>query len=100
MLKETFKDEAMGKTQVCDWFNRFKRGEMAVEDQPRSGRPSTSRSDESVGKVSQAALEDRRRTIDEISEITGVSWSSCQRILMEGVMMKRVAAKLVCSMLT
>jgi hypothetical protein len=58
MPKEAFKDEAMGKTQVCESFNRFKRGEMSVEGQPRSGRPSTSRSDENAGKVRQVVLED------------------------------------------
>ena len=38
---------------------------------------------------------DRRRTIDELEALTGVSWSSCQRILTEEFHMKRVAAKLV-----
>ncbi|GFG29188.1 hypothetical protein Cfor_05006 [Coptotermes formosanus] len=100
MLKEAFKDEAMGKTQVYEWFNPFKRGEMSVEDQLRSGGPSTSRSDENVEKVRQAVLEDRRPAIDEITEITGVSWSTCQRVLTEDLMMKRVAAKFVSRLLT
>jgi hypothetical protein len=64
--------------------------EMSVEDQPRCGRPS-SRTDENVEKV-HAILADRLRTIDEISEITGVS---CQRILTEDLMIERVAAKFV-----
>ena len=38
---------------------------------------------------------DRRRTIDELEEMTGVSWSSGQRILTEELHMKRVAAKFV-----
>lgn len=29
----------MSRTQVFDRFGRFKRGEMSVEDQPRSGCP-------------------------------------------------------------
>ena len=43
---------------------------------------------------------DHRRTIDEISEITGLSWSSCQRILTEDLNMKRVSAKFVPRFLT
>jgi hypothetical protein len=31
----------------------------------------------------------RRRTIDELEGMTGVSWSSCQRILTEELHMKR-----------
>jgi len=38
---------------------------------------------------------DRRRTIDELDSLTGISWSSCQRILTEELHMKRVAAKFV-----
>lgn len=82
----------MSRSQVFEWFGRFKRGEMSVEDHARSGRPSTSRNDENVEKIRQKINEDRRFTIDEISEETGVSWSSCQRILTEDLKMRRVAA--------
>ena len=48
VLKEALQDKATGKTQVYEWFNHFKRGEMYVEDQPHCGQPSTSRTDENV----------------------------------------------------
>jgi len=82
----------MVKTHVYEWFNRFERDEMSVEDQPRCGRASTSRTDENVEKAHHALLADRPRTIDEISEITGVS---CQRILTAHLMIERVVAKFV-----
>ena len=65
---------------------------MSCEDRPRSGRPSTCLNDENLEKVRSAMNADRRRTIDEISEITGLSWSSCQRMLTEDLNMKRVSA--------
>jgi hypothetical protein len=92
VLKEAFKEEAMGKTHVYQWFNHFKRDEMSVEDQPHCGCSSTSRTDKKVGKVHQAVVADHFWTIDEFSEITSVSWSSCQRILTADLMMKRVTA--------
>jgi len=73
---------------------------MSCEHQPRSGRPSTCRNDENLEKVRNAINADRRRTIDEISEITGLSWSSCQRMLTEDLNMKRVSAKFVPRLLT
>ena len=100
MLQKAFKEEALSRTQVFEWFARFKRGEMIVEDHPHSGRPSTSRSDEHVKKIRQKIKEDRRYTIDEISEALGVSWSSCQRILTVDLNMRRVAAKFVSRLLT
>jgi len=46
MLREAFKEEALSQARVYKWFPRFKRGDMSLDDQPRSGRPSTSRTDE------------------------------------------------------
>ena len=52
---------------------------MSCEDQPRSGQTSTCRCDENLEKIHNTINVDRRRTIIEISQITGLSWSSCQR---------------------
>jgi histone-lysine N-methyltransferase SETMAR len=45
-------------------------------------------------------LENRHRTIDELVDLSGLSWSYCQRILSEKLQMKRVAAKFVPHVLT
>ena len=78
MLKTAYEDSAMGKTQVYQWFSRFKEGEMSLDDKPRSGRPSTSRIDKNVEKVHAIVLEDQRRTTEEISKLSGITWSSVQ----------------------
>ena len=93
MLQEAFKEEALSRAQVYEWYSRFKWGEMSCEDQPRSGRSSTCRNDKNLDKVRNAINVDCRRTIDEISEITGLSWSSFQRMLTEDLNMKRVFAE-------
>jgi len=73
---------------------------MSCEDQSTSDRFSTCRKDENLEKVLNAINADRRRTIDEVSEITGLSWNSCQRMLTEDLNMKRVSAKFVPRLLT
>ncbi|PNF20381.1 hypothetical protein B7P43_G02788 [Cryptotermes secundus] len=83
MLKTAYKDDAMGKTQVFEWFSRFKNGEMSIDDKPRSGRPSTARTHENVEKIREIIKEDRRRTIEEIVELSGVTWSSAARFVKE-----------------
>ena len=75
MLQEAFKDEALSRTQVYQWYSHYKGGEMSCEDQPRSGRPSACRNDENLGKGHNAIRADHRWTINDISEITGLSWS-------------------------
>ena len=94
MLREGFKEEALSQARVYEWFSRFKHGDMSLEDQPRSGCPSTSRTNENIQKICDAMFDHRRR-IDKLEALTGVLWSSCQRILTEELHMKRVAAKFV-----
>jgi len=100
MLQEAFKEEALSRTQVYEWYSRFKGGEMSCEDQPRSGRTSTCRNDENPDKVRNALNAHHGRTTDEISEITGLSQRSCQRMLTEDMNTKRVSAKFVPWLLT
>jgi len=95
MLREALKEKALSQAGVYEWFSRFKRGDISLEGQPRSGRPSTSRTDEYIQKIRNAIMFDRRRKIDELEALTGVSWSSCQRILTEELHMPRVAVKFV-----
>ncbi|PNF18301.1 hypothetical protein B7P43_G14792 [Cryptotermes secundus] len=95
MLRQAFNDDALGKSQVYEWFSRFKSGNMSTEDMPRPGRPSTGRNDENIAKIKRAIDEDRRKTIDQLSEETNISWSTVQRILTEGLHMRRVSAKFV-----
>ena len=95
MLREAFKEDALSQARVYEWHSRFKHGDMSLEDQPRSGRLSTSRTNENIKKFRHAIMFDRRRTIDELEALTGVSWKSCQRILTEELRMKQVAAKFV-----
>ncbi|KAJ8942995.1 hypothetical protein NQ318_001719 [Aromia moschata] len=48
MLKEVY--ECLSRTQVLEWLKRFKEGRETTEDDPRPGRPSTSKTDENIEK--------------------------------------------------
>ncbi|VVC43979.1 Hypothetical protein CINCED_3A025691 [Cinara cedri] len=100
MLKTAYKGDTLEKTQVFEWFSRFKSGEMSIDDQARTGRPSTARTNENVEKIHKIILEDRRQTIEEVVDRSGVTWSSVQRILSEDLGMRRVASKFVPRLLT
>nr|CAH7715618.1 unnamed protein product [Callosobruchus chinensis] len=67
---------------------------MSIGDQPRPGRPSTSRNDGNIEKINALVRED-----SELCEMSGISWSSVQRILSEDLHI-RVAAKFVPGLLT
>jgi transposase len=49
-------EAALASTQVYDWLSRFRNGELSLADQPRPGRPSTSRTDENVARIRELIL--------------------------------------------
>ena len=59
LLQQAYGEDAMGRTQMFDWFCRFKEGITSVESDPRSGRPSTSRNEETIAKVTKIVRNNR-----------------------------------------
>ena len=53
LLQEVYSDDTMSRTSLFERHRRFKEGREEVEDDHRSGRPSTSRIDENVKRVRQ-----------------------------------------------
>ena len=100
LLQQAYKDDALGHTQVYEWFGRFKRGQMSLEDLPRSGRPPTARTGENVQEIEECVMADRRRTIEEVADLTGVCKTSCFKIITEDLGLRRVSAKMVPRLLT
>jgi len=62
MLKSVYGDAVTMKT-VYKWFERFRYGCESVEDDERSGRPSTSKTQENVERVSEMIRSNRRLTL-------------------------------------
>ena len=62
MLRTAYGEEALSQARIYEWFTRFKSGQMSIEDEPRPGRPSTSKTDENIEKIRVAIMFDRRRT--------------------------------------
>jgi len=100
LLQLAYGEDAMGRTQVFDWFRRFKEGRTSAESDRRSGRPSTSRNEAMIAKVRTIVLNNRRLTAREIADDCGISVGSCDAILTDHLHIKRVYAKFVPRLLT
>ena len=74
MLKLIYGDAAVTMKMVYKWFERFRNGCESVEDEERLGRPSTSKIQENVERVSEMIRSNRWLTIREISEDLNVSY--------------------------
>jgi hypothetical protein len=95
VLKQAFGNESMGRTQTYDWYKRFKHGRISIEDDPRSGRPSTSTDDQHVAQVRSVIHSNQRLAVREVAKECDISLGSCHNILTEKVGMHRVAAECV-----
>jgi len=95
LLQQAYGEDAMSRTQVFDWFRRFKEGRTSVERDPRSGRPSTSRNEEMIAKVRAIVRNNRRWTVREIEDNCRICVGSCDAILTDDLHMKRARAKFV-----
>ena len=68
MIKSAYGDDAMGRPGVFEWHKLFLERREQVEDDQRSARPSTSKSDENLVKVKNLLSSDRRLRVRMISD--------------------------------
>ncbi|UYV73422.1 hypothetical protein LAZ67_10003126 [Cordylochernes scorpioides] len=73
LMNEAYEDERLPRTQVYFWYKRFKDGRKSIADDSRSGRPLTSTTDRNIGQVRDSIVAGIKITIDNISEILGIS---------------------------
>jgi len=100
MLQQAYGEDCLSHTQCYEWYQHFKSGRTSIEDDPKSGRPSSSTGDNHIEKVRSVTRENRRLTIREVSEEVGICKSSCHTILTDKMKMHRVATKFVPCLLT
>ena len=72
MIQKAFVDESMGKTQIKEWYRRFKNGRTSVDSDPHSGRPSLTTTPENIKYVLLAIEGDRRITVRELENDLGI----------------------------
>lgn len=91
---------APSKSMVFEWADRFQSGRITVEDDPRSGRPSTAVNKESIAHVLAVVQEDPHATVKEIAQEVGISDGSCHTILTDHLQYRKICARWVPHQLT
>ncbi|GFW63746.1 putative mariner transposase [Trichonephila clavipes] len=61
-LQQTYGNSVLSRAQVFRWFKAFSEGRESIEDEPRSGRSSVSKTAENVVRVRDPVRSDRRLT--------------------------------------
>ena len=100
-LMEAYGDATLSRTMVFKWHKAFKESRENVEDDSRSGRPTSSTNDENVEVVRAVMAKDRRLSVRMNAEETGLDKSAVHTILTDHLHMRKnlcktSAEKLVC----
>ena len=85
----------MSGTRLFEWHSRFKEGRENVEDDHRSRRLSTSRTDENVERVRHKVRSDRHLTVRMIADALGMNSERVWRIITEDPGMRKICVKMV-----
>ena len=99
-LTSVYGQSSPSSSTIKRWVKEFQRGRESLEDDPRSGRPTTSTSPENIEKVHKLVIENRRISLYELEEATGISYGSIHNILHDEPHMSKVCARWVPKMLS
>ena len=100
MLVQVYGREAVSRKCVYDWFKRFRGGKVMTADDPRSGRPSTSRTPEIIEKVRQMLAQYRRLTLRLIAEELGINKDTAHTIVRDDLGKRKMCSRFVTHKLT
>ena len=95
MLQKVYGDETLSRSHVFEWHKQFKEGREDVEDDSRSGRPSSSRTADNVERVKQMVRGDCRLTVRMIADELEINRDSVWKIITVDLGMRKICAKMV-----
>ena len=92
-LEKCYGDSAPSKTIICQWYAKFKGGRTDTEDAERSDRPNEVVTPETIKKVHQIVVENRKFKLHEIADTLKISYGSLYAILHEHLPMRKLLSK-------
>ena len=90
----------MSRARVFEWHKRFKSGREEVEDDPKPGRPSTSKTADNIERVNTLVRRDRRLTVRMLAYELGMNRETVRTILTDNLGMRKVCTKMVPKLLS
>ncbi|GFV00607.1 HTH_48 domain-containing protein [Trichonephila clavipes] len=89
-LQQAYGDSVLSRAQVFRRFKAFSEGRESIEDEPRSGRPSVSKTAENVVRVRDLVRSDRRLTVRMIGEELNLNHTTVHQFLTNELKMRKI----------
>jgi len=86
--KQPYGEHALSRSQVFKGYKAFSDGRESIKGEPRSGRHSTSKTDNNVEIVQALLRSDRRLTVRMIASELNLNHTTVHQILTEELAMK------------
>ena len=100
MFVQVYGTEAVSMKCVCEWFKRFRDGKETTENEPLSGRPSTSRTPDMIERVRQMLAQDWRETLRLMAGELGISKDTVHTIVCKYFGKQKICSRFVPRKLT
>jgi histone-lysine N-methyltransferase SETMAR len=99
-LVGVYGDSALSDKTVKKWSKLFKWGRLSLEDDHRSGRPNEAVTPDTIKKVEELVMSDRRFKCQKLADKVGISKTSVLKILHQHLGMSKISSRWVPRMLT
>jgi len=99
-LKQAYGEHALSRSQVFKWYKAFSEGGESIKDELRSGRLSTSKTDNNVAKVRALVRSDRRLAVRMIASDLHLNRTTVHQISTQELAMRKLCAKIIPKNLT
>jgi len=99
-LVQVYGENVISKCNVYEWCKKFSKGRDNIFDEPRSGRPRHSTTDENIVKVDGMIQQDRRVRIRTIAAVLDISKSRVYDIVHDKLGYHKICARWVPKQLT
>ncbi|KAJ4442695.1 hypothetical protein ANN_04284 [Periplaneta americana] len=90
MMQQVYGEDALNRSVVFRWHRRFLQGRDSLEDDVRTGRPQTIRTERKIQEVATLVRANRSQSVYDIAATVGVSHGTCYKILSDDLNMSRV----------
>jgi hypothetical protein len=95
LVQRAYGNEALNLSNVFRWYSRFRDGRKLVEDDEKSGRPQSTRTEVNIASVADLVKNDRRIASRILAEPLNIPKTVVLRILKEDLGETKLCARFV-----